>query len=139
MNEFKRKQLADAFDTLPSDCRSRPATDAQLRAFEAEYGPIPNDFRWFLMRCGGGPVGAEWVDGIDELFESHHKFRAESETENGWTLQGVFIIGWDGAGNPCGIENSTGRILVEDHNFGGIHEMAPSFQVFLERGLLSND
>jgi hypothetical protein len=52
-------------------------------------------------------------------------------------MDGVFVIGWDGAGNPFGIETATGKILVEDHNFGGIHEMASSFEAFLERGLLS--
>jgi len=50
-------------------------------------------------------------------------------------MRDVFIIGWDGWGNPFGIELSSGRVLVEDHNFGGIHEMAPSFHVLLARGL----
>ena len=51
----------------------------------------------------------------------------------------VFVIGWDGAGNPFGIDRATGRVLVEDHNFGGIHEMAESFSAFLEAGLKEAD
>ena len=89
------------------------------------------------MHCGGGTIGSVWIDGIDELTDTHRKFNAEFEIDNGWTMDGVFVIGWDGAGNPFGIETATGKILVEDHNFGGIHEMAPSFEAFLERGLLS--
>jgi len=50
-------------------------------------------------------------------------------------MRGVFVIGWDGFGNPYGIDAATGRILVEDHNFGGIHEMAASFAEFLAMGL----
>ncbi len=49
----------------------------------------------------------------------------------------VFVIGWDGGGNPFGIHVESGKILVEDHVFGGIHDMAKSFEAFLERGLLS--
>jgi hypothetical protein len=46
-------------------------------------------------------------------------------------MQNVFIIGWDGAGNPFGIDERTGQILVKDHTFGGIHIMAPSLELLL--------
>lgn len=137
MDESKRKLIADAFAELPNGCKYAAAIASDLTSFESLFGPIPDDFRWFLMQCGGGTIGSEWVDGIDELADTHRKFNAESEIENGWTMDGVFVIGWDGAGNPFGIETATGRILVEDHNFGRIHEMAPSFEAFLEQALLS--
>lgn len=137
MDESKRKQIADAFAALPDGCKCAVATASELIAFEEAFAPIPDDFRWLLMQCGGGTIGSEWVDGIHELAETHRKFNAESDIENGWTMDGVFVIGWDGSGNPFGIETATGKILVEDHNVGGIHEMAPSFEAFLERGLLS--
>ncbi len=89
------------------------------------------------MHCDGGTIGCEWVDGIDELADTQAKFNSESQIDNVWTMDGVFVIGWDGSGNPFGIETSTGKILVEDHHFGGIHEMAPSFEAFLELGLLA--
>jgi hypothetical protein len=138
MNESKLKQLADAFAALPDGCKYAIATEDKLDEFESTFGAIPDDLRWFLIHCGGGTVGSEWVDGIDELPKTHRKFNAESAIVNGWTMENVFVIGWDGAGNPFGIETATGRMLVEDHNFGGIHEMSPSFEAFLERGLLSN-
>ena len=50
----------------------------------------------------------------------------------------MFVIGWDGAGNPYGIHSGTGEIANEDHNFGGIHVMAPSLGDFLARGLLDS-
>lgn len=137
MDESKRKQFADAFSALPDGCKYAIATASELNTFESAFGSIPADFRWFLMQCGGGTIGSEWVDGIKELADTHRKFNAESDINNGWTMDGVFVIGWDGAGNPFGIETATGRILVEDYNFGGIHEMAPSFEAFLEHGLLS--
>lgn len=46
-------------------------------------------------------------------------------------MRDVFIIGWDGSGNPFGIHTPTGELRVEDHTFGGVHRMAESFRQFL--------
>jgi hypothetical protein len=62
---------------------------------------------------------------------SHQKYRREYGPPHGWSMQNVFIIGWDGAGNPFGIDERTGQILVKDHTFGGIHIMAPSLELLL--------
>ena len=75
------------------------------------------------------------MDDIVHLTESHAKFRREFGLPRGWTMSGVFIIGWDGAANPFGIETASGRVVVEDHNFGGIHELAPSLEEFMLRGV----
>jgi hypothetical protein len=48
----------------------------------------------------------------------------------------VFLIGWDAGGNPYGIRRGTGEVVVEDHDFGGVHTKAPSFGDFLARGLI---
>ena len=130
-----KAQLIAAHKALPPDLRHRPVSETALKRFEARFGPIPADFRWYLSECGGGIVGSERVSGITDLRESHVKFRAESGDSSGWTMKNVFIIGWDGSGNPFGIDLDSGSILVEDHDFGGIHEMAPSFEAFLTRGL----
>jgi hypothetical protein len=135
MEEALKRAVIAAHWDLPDACRRRPADEDQLRTFEQEFGAIPQEFRWYLKACGGGVCGSNWVDGIEQLMESHRKFRKESGPE-GWTMQGVFVIGWDGGGNPFGIKSSTDEILVEDHDFGGIHEMAKSFSDFLVDGLL---
>jgi hypothetical protein len=101
-------------------------------------GAIPDDFRWFLQACGGGVVGSEWVDDISALAETQKKFAAESSISDGCRMKDVFVIGWDKAGSPFGIERPSGRVVVEDHDFGGVHEMAPSFGAFLASGLLES-
>jgi hypothetical protein len=131
-----QSRLVAAHEKLPPACRYPPATESELSAFEARFGPIPSAFRWYLMACGGGVVGREWVDGIAQLSETHSKFVAESRLPGGWAMANAFLIGWDGAGNPVGIDLSTGTVLVEDHNFGGIHVVAPSFEALLAAGLL---
>jgi hypothetical protein len=138
MDEQLRQKILDTWKQRPLDCRHTPGSEQQLLQFEAEVGPIPPDFRWFLATCGGGVCGSEWVDGINELPRTHRKFRAESRP-GGWTMQKVFVIGWDGWGNPFGIERATGWILMEDHDFGGVHQMAESVQLFLAHGLQIHD
>jgi hypothetical protein len=131
-----QERIVSAWSKRPEDIRSPPASDAQIAAFERKFGPMPSDFRWFLAACGGGVVGSEWVDDIGRLGETHTKFVAESGSPRGWRMEDVFVIGWDKGGNPFGIHRKSGKMLVEDHDFGGIHEMASSFEAFLERGLL---
>ena len=135
-DEVRRQRIAAALAKLPASVRKPPATHEQLSRFEQEFGTIPPEFGWFLSTCGGGVVGPESLDGIDELPESHRKFRKESGP-NGWSMQNVFIIGWDGAGNPIAIEKHSGRVLVEDHNFGGIHELGTSLYDFLEKQIVA--
>jgi len=139
MNHAAKMQILEAFARLPTGMRCPPADSERLIKFEKVYGSIPEDYRWYLLDCGGGVVGSEWVDGIDELFLSHARFRKESGPPHGWTMRDVFMIGWDGAGNPYGIHQSSGKILVEDHNFPGIYEMARSFEALLTKGLLRVD
>lgn len=136
MDETTLQSLRSAWYSMSEDIRKPPASEEELCSFEAEFGPVPPVFRRFLAEFGGGVVGSEWVNGIADLARSHRKFREEFGPPRGWTMAGVFIIGWDGAGNPFGIEVSSGRVLVEDHDFGGIHEMAPSFEAFLVEGIL---
>lgn len=117
------------------ECRHTPATEVELKDFERDFGPIPTIFREYLTICGGA-VGAhpDWIDGIQQLKRSHKKYKAEFGP-TGWTMQDVFIVGWDGSGNPFGIEVSTGKVVTEDHQFGGIHQLAPSFEALLRKHL----
>lgn len=130
-----KQKIQQHIEAMPESLRREPATEEQLREFEARFGEIPGDYRWFLLTCGGGHFGAEEVDDIVQLTQSHIKFRNEFGPPRGWTMTGVFIIGWDGFCNPFGIETVTGRVVVEDHNFGGIHELAPSLDEFMLRGV----
>ncbi len=70
MDDDTKQRIIEAYWSLPEDLRQSPATEQQLRAFEAAFGPIPPDYRWFLRTCGGGVVGSERIDGIDELVAS---------------------------------------------------------------------
>lgn len=128
----RHQRILDAFFQLPEEIRRQPATEQELDAFETAFGELPADYRWFLRTCGGGAVGREWLDGIQQLWRSQAKYEKELGPPAGWSMERVVVIGWDGFGNPLAIHKPTGRVLVEDHNFGGIHEVAPSFLAYLE-------
>lgn len=87
-------------------------------------------YRNWLIQTGGGPVGSDWLDGIDELIKSQEKLRSEP-----WSISG-FVIGWDGAGNPIVIAQN-GEIKTEDHNFGGVHVLASNFNELLAKHVSS--
>jgi hypothetical protein len=102
MDDELRRRLVEAHNRLPSSCRSLPASEEALLAHERQFGPIPSDYRWFLKACGGGVIGSERVNDLTELPSTHAKFKREP-----WTMKDVYVIGWDGAGNPFGIEYRT--------------------------------
>lgn len=133
MTQTERDQIFSAHWELPPGCRHTPATEDQIRDFEAKFGPIPDDYRWYLIACGGGVIGSEWVDGIDALPVTYRNVQV-----GGYTIPNFFPIGWDGGGNPFGYDTSTGLILSEDHDFGGIHEEAKDFYgLLLAKGLIT--
>ena len=125
MTTEQKAKIVRFHSKLPSGCRSEPAGLDAIAAFEIEYGPIPEQYRWYLQECGGGVVGSEWVDDIEELKKSHRKFKNEEGD-----LISSFIFGWDGGGNPILIDRTTGKVFTHDHDFGGTHIIAESFVSF---------
>ena len=134
MEKDTQERLRTAWLRLPDEVRSPVATQEQLKSFEGRWGHIPEDCRWFLETLGGGPVGSEWIDDIAALGKSHAKWRQEFGPPAGWSLP-MFVIGWDGGGNPIGIADS-GEVVAEYHDGGGVAALASSFAAFLEWGLL---
>ncbi len=104
------------------------ATDQdQVDAILEKFGVNDPVYREWLILTGGGPIGPDWYDTLSELQESQDKFESEKDF---WSISG-FLIGWDGAGNPVALLTS-GEVITEDHNFGGVHQLAPSFEALLE-------
>jgi hypothetical protein len=136
MTSAQKQKILEAHNALPDGCRYAPVSEEALLAFEARCGSIPADYRWYLRECGGGVIGSEWIDGIKELPETHRRVR-EGQQRGFYTLRDFFPIGWDGGANPYGFDLNSGRIVMEDHDVGGIHEVASDFLDLLgKKGLL---
>lgn len=135
MNPTSRELISKLWLARLEEIRYVPATDRALGSFETEFGPIPDDFRWFLAACGGGVVGSEWVDGIQQLASSHRKHQRE-RTRNGGKAN-FFLIGWDCAGQPFGIDRATGEVVIEPEGSDGeVRRLSPSIEAYLLAGLI---
>ena len=136
MTPSQQRQIKEAHLELPKDCRRTPALQEDLAAFEKEFGPIPADYRWYLAECGGGVIGSEWIDGIEELAATHRKVR-EGQTRGFYRIARFFPLGWDGFGNAYGYNLDTGHIVTEEHNLGGVHEVASDlYDLCCKKGLV---
>ena len=102
--------------SVTSDPSPRTIGGSSKHAAEAQWAPSG------LMTSASCDVPTKGFDG--------------RPSPGGWTMTNVFLLGWDGAGNPLAIDLTTGRVLVEDHTFGGVHTVADSFEAFLTSGLV---
>lgn len=129
-----KSKIVDLWKIRPDGTKCEPASESELQDFEEKHSKIPDDYRWFLAECGSGVVGSEWLDGIDDLFSSHQKFREESSLPGGWNTKELFLIGWDGSGSPIGLLPS-GAVVVEYPNIPEAEILAESLEAFLVAGL----
>ncbi|WP_431685822.1 SMI1/KNR4 family protein [Hahella sp. NBU794] len=134
ISEESKKIILDLWAAREPDITYPAASKSQIEEFEVACREIPEDYKWFLLNCGGGVIGSEWVDRIDELHSTHIKFDEECATENGWTIGNCFIIGWDGSGSPIAIDPD-GRIIVEWEADSEIYQLASSLEEWLLNGL----
>ena len=107
-----------------------PVSSNKVKSILHKYNVQNPLYSQWLTRTGGGPIGPEWFDGVHELEESQKKFNTEA-----WSIKG-FVVGWDGAGNPMVLQPN-GEIITEDHNFGGVHLVASSFDTLLAQNVSS--
>lgn len=122
--------IIDKYKKLYFGAFNGSSDDDTVNSILNEYNIENTLYRSWLKETGGGPIGSDWYDGIDEITESQVKLAKEP-----WEISG-FVIGWDGAGNPI-VMQPNGEILTEDHNFGGIHKLAESFDALLAKNVTS--
>jgi len=107
------------------------ASESKLIEFEKQFRPIPEDMRWLLKNVGGGYVTAEPTYNIEKLFKAHRDYELSPNVKSFFP---VFSLGVDGGGNFFGLEDGGVRVLIWDHDFGGVYELAPTFDSFILDG-----
>ena len=138
ISEESKKTILEFWKAREPGISYPPASEKQIEDFEGVCRAIPEDYRWFLLNCGGGVIGSEWVDSIDELHSTHTKFDEECAIENGWTIGNSFIIGWDGSGSPIAIDPE-GKIIVEWEADSEVYQLASSLEEWLLNGLVPSN
>ena len=117
--------------------RGEPAEWSEIDEASRAVGlPFPDDYRRFIRRFGAGVVGAYPIFGVRpveamgiawSVVERNRFYRAQS-----WPgVENWVVFSADHAGNPFGF--AEGRVLLSDHDWGQIVEIAPNFEEFLIR------
>ena len=120
-----------------------PVPDSEIRQAEASIGVVlPDDYRDFIRRYGGAIVRSAAILGLrrcefcdlepSTFPEQTALFRQELPND----YSKMVVISVDGAGNPIGFLNGNSAIFVYDFNFGGRHDLAPSFSEFVRLALV---
>ncbi|MFA7483800.1 MAG: SMI1/KNR4 family protein [Vulcanimicrobiota bacterium] len=137
LTDALKKRLLDEWpEMVVFDPRKR-ATDNDILEFEKQHESIPDDVKWFFKNLVSGGVDP-YISDIHELAKDRAKFLKE-KADGLWELDNIFLLGVDGAGNPFGISRDDERVLLEDHDFGGIQEIGATFADFLQSQLDEED
>ena len=113
-----------------------PAKD-EVNAAAHEIGlPFPEGYREFLLRYGGAMVGPYPVFGLrpSDVMEDDRWSVVDVTSEvRSSGLDGVsnwIVFSEDHAGNPVGMDGD-GKVWIFDHDFGGVTELAASFEEYI--------
>lgn len=69
------------------------------------------------VSTGRAYAARQATDGIEQLAGSHRKHLRERSADE-WKAD-FFLIGWDGAGHPFGIDRTTGELVAEPEGSDG--------------------
>jgi hypothetical protein len=142
MKDDTLKRLDQMFAESPILRAEEAPTENEIDEASNAVGiPFSKDFREFLARYGGATVGpypvfglrpSEVMDDRWSVVEVTKEVRASGiEGIDGWV-----IVSEDHSGNPVGMDGD-GKVWIYDHDFGGVSELAPSFEEYLRTQCLN--
>ena len=120
---------------------SVPNMDEIESASEALGVPFATDYREFLLVFGAAMVGPYPIFGLrpvevmgdDEwsVVDMTQRYRNDGVPgSDAWV-----VFSEDHAGNPIGMDAS-GKVWIHDHDFGGVMELAASFEEYIRNQCL---
>lgn len=136
MKEDTLNRLDEMFAATPMMRAGDVPSEAEINAASNELGiPFSDDFREFLMKYGGATVGPYPIFGLrsSELIDDRWSVVEVTREIRDTGIEGVeswVIVSEDHSGNPIGMD-ANGRIWIFDHDFGGVSELAPSFDEYV--------
>jgi len=134
-----RSELLRRFSEWP-ETRGTPAPENSIRDAERQLGvELPADYKAFLGEFGAAVIGDTAILGLSKpefLYDEPHLFTESTlrfREELPDRFDQMVVVSVDAGGNPVGFIPSDPVVFVFDFDFGGRHDLAPSFEVFLER------
>lgn len=137
MNTYTLDKLDKMFAESPVMRAEDVPTEDEVNAASQEIGiPFPEDYREFLLRYGGATVGPYPVFGLrptDVMDDDRWSVLDVTSEVRSSGLDGVsnwIVFSEDHAGNPIGMD-ADGKVWIFDHDFGGVTELAESFEEYV--------
>jgi len=137
MKEDTINRLDQEFVEFPVMRSDDVPSDEEIDAASQKIGiQFPEDYRQFLQRYGSAMVGAYPIFGLRpvavlgkrrwSVLEMTNQFRSSSSDEfSDW-----IVFSEDHAGSPIGMDTK-GKVWINDHDFGGVTELADSFEEYI--------
>ena len=142
MNKETLDRLDHMFAESPIMRASELPSESEVDAASKEIGiKFPEDYREFLLRYGGAMVGAYPIFGLrpaEVMGKSRWSVVDMTRQVRSWGLDGVsnwIVFSEDHAGNPIGMD-ADGKVWIYDHDFGGVTELAGSFEEYIREHCL---
>lgn len=113
----------------------KKATASDVNLIESKLKlKLDEDYIDFITSFGGGLIGSSEIYSMSNssmMDEDIIELNETYKNDNFWEgIDNWIIIGSDHSGNPIGIDLD-GKIVSNDHDFGGIYVIAESFSDYL--------
>lgn len=133
------ERLDTMFSESPVMCSDEIPTNEEVNIAEQLIGvPFPEEYREFILKYGGAVVGPYPIFGLRSADVMDEDRWSVVEITNQIRQIGIddankwIIVSEDHAGNPIGMDGD-GKIFIYDHDFGGVSEIATSFEEYIRR------
>jgi hypothetical protein len=133
--------LENEFATFPI-MKATPVDRQEIEAAAAELGVLfHDDYKEFVVRYGGAMVVPYPIFGLRKAGVMGNDSSVVAVTKkfriDGWAgTSNWYIISVDGFGNPIGV-SPDGKVLISDHDSGGIRNIASDFEDYLRKRCLT--
>ena len=119
---------------------SSPSIEEIENASQEIGVPFAADYREFLLMFGGAMVGPYPIFGLGPVEVMGNEWSVIEVTRR-YRNDGVpgcdawVVFSEDHAGNPIGMD-ADGKVWIYDHDFGGVTELASSFEAYVRNQCL---
>lgn len=142
MRQDTLMRLRKEFQEFPIIVANSFPTVNEIEQASIELGiPFPNDYVQFLQEFGGATVGPYPIFGLRPVSVMGDEEWSVVKMTKFYRAQPVpgtdkwVVFSEDHAGNPIGFD-AKGVVWIHDHDFGGIAQLAESFEDYLRKRCL---